>query len=467
LLTDTWKEGTYIFWDFFNFDLERAYPYHLPRWVGPEEPRYQDYLEYVGSLPASQKLPVTTRYMWCLYLLEQGIRVSTIDKEYGTNFQSVYRVPTGEVADLPQPLVKLWQTFLTEAWPVRLVELPPAAAVGSSQFLQERFGTIEALNKQLGADLGDFAEAGAPRRQPEVGALRRIWIEFVLSRPAEERIRLSAEGSYRAFLKNKYADLKTLNRAYGWNLAAIDHAQLPQREVDYLDFTRHGGKYKWKFLTHNFKQVILFIARRGRALWNTLILIVLTILFTLTVNPLAAYALSRFRLRFTHQILIYLLATMAFPPEVGMIPGFLLLRDLHLLNTFAALILPGVANGFSIFLLKGFFDSLPKELYEAASIDGAGEIRMFARISLPLCKPILAVIALQAFIAAYGSFMWAFLVCQDPKMWTLMVWLYQYQITATGHEVMAALLLASMPTLLIFVVCQKIILRGIIIPTMK
>ena len=120
-----------------------------------------------------------------------------------------------------------------------------------------------------------------------------------------------------------------------------------------------------------------------------------------------------------------------------------MLRDLHLLNTFAALILPGVANGFSIFLLKGFFDSLPKELYEAASIDGAGEIRMFIRISLPLCKPILAVIALQAFIAAYGSFMWAFLVCQDPKMWTLMVWLYQYQITATGHEVMAALLLAA------------------------
>ena len=160
---------------------------------------------------------------------------------------------------------------------------------------------------------------------------------------------------------------------------------------------------------------------------------------------------------------------MAFPAEVGMIPGFLLMRDLNLLNTLFALILPGMASGYSIFLLKGFFDSIPAELYEAADIDGAGEFRKFYAIALPMSKPILAVIALGAFNSAYGGFMWAFLVCQDPKMWTIMVWMYEFQVNNASNSalVMAALALVSIPTLLMFIFCQKIIMRGIIVPSMK
>jgi ABC-type glycerol-3-phosphate transport system permease component len=306
-------------------------------------------------------------------------------------------------------------------------------------------------------------------RLPEDETLRRVWVEYVLTVPVEKQIRLSAEGDYRTFLKTRYPDVSALTKAYGWKLASIDKAELPLREVDYLDYKTNKTHNFFLFLTHNFVQIINFIAGRGSSLYNTFVLVTLTIIFTLTINPMAAYALSRFRLRLTQQILVYLLATMAFPPEVGMIPGFLLLRDLHLLNTFPALILPGVANGFTIFLLKGFFDSLPKELYEAASIDGASEVRMFTTITLPLCMPILAVIALNAFIAAYGSFMWAFLVCQDSDKWTLMVWLYQFQsqYASQPHLIMAAIVLTSIPTLIVFVFCQKIILRGIVIPSMK
>jgi multiple sugar transport system permease protein len=141
--------------------------------------------------------------------------------------------------------------------------------------------------------------------------------------------------------------------------------------------------------------------------------------------------------------------------------------NVTLMNTFFALVLPGLAHGFSIFLLKGFFDSLPPELYEAAMLDGAGEITMFTRITMPLCKPVLAVIALGAFTTAYGSFMFAFLTCQDPRMWTLMVFLYQFQQESSVPLVMAALVVSAIPTLLVFVFCQKIILRGIVIPTFK
>jgi multiple sugar transport system permease protein len=92
---------------------------------------------------------------------------------------------------------------------------------------------------------------------------------------------------------------------------------------------------------------------------------------------------------------------------------------------------------------------------------------MFFQITLPLSKPIFAVIALQAFTTAYGAFMFALLVCQNPKMWTLMVWLYQLQIERPQYIVMAALTVAAIPTLLVFVFAQNVILRGIILPSEK
>ena len=500
LLSRTWNEGLFVFWDYVNFKQELQYPYHLRRWVPPDDARQRDYEEYVRAAAPSKKIPTTTRYFWCRFLLDQGVQVGRIDRRFGTRYQSIYRIPPGDVADLPEPLKKLWDEFWPYGWPVRLMEIPPElAGEFPAQLSRQHDGDISALNEALGTDFGDFASIPAARRLPKDSRLRRSWISFVVAAlerlrerarlerapgppdaqalakvadaarwPVEKWRRLSPEADYRRFLRRKYARVGTLNEAYGWKLASIDRAELPIREVDYYDYSEHAGRYVWKFTTHNFSQIFRFIAVRGRALWNTLILVVLTILFTLTVNPLAAYALSRFRLRGTQQILIYLLATMAFPPEVGMIPGFLLLRDLHLLNTFPALILPGAANGFTVFLLKGFFDSLPQELYEAAAIDGASEVRMFAMITLPLTKPILAVIALHAFIVSYGSFMWAFLVCQDPDMWTLMVWLYQFNTQNPSQPLMfAAIVVASIPTLLVFISCQRIILRGIVIPSMK
>ena len=209
------------------------------------------------------------------------------------------------------------------------------------------------------------------------------------------------------------------------------------------------------------------MALHGRAFVNTAILCGAMVLAALTVNPLCAYALSRFQLSYANSILLFLLATMAFPVAVTQIPYFLMLKNIGMLNTFWALILPGLANGYSIFLLKGFFDSLPQELFEAGLIDGASEVQMFYRIALPLTTPILAVIALGAFTLAYGQFMWAFVVCQDPRYWTIMVWLYQFQQDYSVPLVMAGLVLASMPTLIVFIAAQKVILRGIVVPQMK
>ena len=236
-----------------------------------------------------------------------------------------------------------------------------------------------------------------------------------------------------------------------------------------MQFIDHG----WRdFITGslaNYRLVGDYLFLRGRAFVNTIILVILSVLASLTINPFAAYALSRFRMRATEKILLFLLATMAFPAAVTAIPGFLLIRDLGLLNTFAALVLPGVASGMSIFILKGFFDALPQELYEAATIDGAGEWTVLWRITLPMTTPILAVNALNSFIHAYSSWEWAFLVCQKSSHWTLAVWMYQMSQTFAHQPwcVMAGFVLVSIPTAAVFLLCQKVILRGIVLPSMK
>ena len=156
--------------------------------------------------------------------------------------------------------------------------------------------------------------------------------------------------------------------------------------------------------------VISFLFMNGNAVMVTIGLIALTLCFTLTINPLAAYALSRFNLKGHDKIILFMLATTAFPTMVSAIPSYLLMRDLGLLNTMWALVLPSAASGMSIFVLKGFFDSLPQELFEAATIDGASEFQIFRIVAMPLVKPILAINCLTAFMHAYNGWQWALII---------------------------------------------------------
>lgn len=226
----------------------------------------------------------------------------------------------------------------------------------------------------------------------------------------------------------------------------------------------HSRALRQEFLTRNYRFVLDYVLINGRVLLNTAVYCLLAVLAHLLINPLAAYALSRYPIRASTKILLFLLATMAFPAEVAMIPSFLLLKDLGLLNTFAALVLPGAASGYMIYLLKGFFDSLPSELFEAGQLDGAKEISLLWNVALPLSRPVLGYVALLTFMASYGAFMYAFLVAQDRRIWTLMVWIYQLQGSAPKSVMLAALTLAALPTIVIFLLAQNVILKGIVLP---
>lgn len=348
------------------------------------------------------------------------------------------------------------------------------------------------------------------------------WVEFKRTLPAEFRIPVRETRMYQEFVRTKYQNTfaavppevagtaksfeglalpkegepayalaqefraKALPARYRTVTAEGIWASRSQQPADWMRATAQGrakgyepmpieaseaafvaaeaGPIQREFTTRNYRYVLDYMVLNGRALLNTAIFCLLVILAQLTVNPLAAYALSRFPIRHSGKILIFLLATMAFPAEVAMIPSFLLLKDAGLLNTFAALVLPTAASGYMIFLLKGFFDSLPQELFEAGQMDGAKETTMMLRIAFPLSKPVLGYLALLAFMGAYSAFLYAFLVAQDQRMWTVMVFIYQLQSTAPKAVMMAALALAALPTLAVFLLAQRVILRGIVLP---
>ncbi len=273
--------------------------------------------------------------------------------------------------------------------------------------------------------------------------------------------------AWRDFLREKYGSPAQLNAAWKLQPSGFTEITLPVKQYEWNMLEENAPFLKNEYLTRNYKMVFSTLFTNGNAALNTLIYCFLAVLAALLVNPLCAYGLSRYKPASSYKILLFLMLPMAFPGMVLGIPQFLLIKNFGLLNTFAALILPGMASGYSIFLLKGFFDSLPKELFESAAIDGASEWTIFWHIAMGLSTPILSVIALGAFTAAYGNFMLAFLLCQNKSMWTMMVYLYQLQQRASPAVGFAALAIAAVPTLLVFIFCQNIIIKGIVVPTEK
>ncbi|MDO9542478.1 MAG: ABC transporter permease subunit, partial [Kiritimatiellia bacterium] len=371
-----------------------------------------------------------------------------------------------------------WEDFLRHTVALQWIRANDSALPAYHAYLQARHENIATLNRYYGTQYQSFDEIPLIHEPPLTGLALSDWENFITGwketdsgvvhkAPLKSLRIFSVEYLFRDYLQAKYQTIEELNRRLKTSFRVFADIVPPQRELHYRWFLGHKRDIKWDFVTRNYKTVAEYMLFHGRGIINTVIYCGLAVLLALLVNPLAAYALSRYKMPATYKILLFLMATMAFPAMVTQIPNFLMLRKLHLLNTFAALVLPGMANGYSIFLLKGFFDSLPRELYESAQLDGASEWTMFWQFTMSLSKPILAVISLWAFTAAYSNFMFAFVVCQDERMWTLMVWLYQLQ-QKSGQAVMyASLIIAAIPTFLIFLFCQNIIMRGIVVPSEK
>ena len=435
--------------------------------------RLRDFLDFKQTQPIDRIMPIPAESIWNRYLrLKFGIKPEDVNPKLGTKYDSVDTAPI----ILQQPagskaLVAAWEDCVRNDMPIWFVRADQSARPVWTQFLRDRFQNNFALYKKAHPDTPytGFTEVPLPDETPLYdGVAMGEWSDFITKTIPLGAIRLDTpEQRYRDFLKTKYGTLEAVNQAYGTEYGDFAGIYLPSVRVMVAEIESNGKAIRNEFTVRNYRTVFNYLLLHGRAFFNTAVYIILALLFTLTVNPVTAYALSRFKLKATNKVLLFLLATMAFPAEIAMIPNFLILKELHLLNTFWALVLPGMANGFNIFLLKGMFDGLPQDLYEAASLDGAGEITIFWRVTMPLVQPFLAYLALGTFVACYSAFAFAFILCPDPKMWTIMVFLQQMGNWASQPVMFAAFVLASIPTLIVFVTCQRIIMRGIVLPTEK
>jgi multiple sugar transport system permease protein len=205
----------------------------------------------------------------------------------------------------------------------------------------------------------------------------------------------------------------------------------------------------------------------GTLLANTVYYALGAWLFSMTVDVAAAYALSKLRPMFGNVILGAMLATLMIPPMVILIPLYVTIVDLGLLNNPWGLWFPAAANGFNIFLLKRFFDSIPRELIEAAQIDGAGPLRVLWSVVLPVSRPILGVVSIFTIVTAFKDFVLPLLVMTDSEKMTISVGLSQTAGAVTQNQVIGGLVIASVPMIIVFFLFQRHIMAGLTAGSIK
>jgi len=196
---------------------------------------------------------------------------------------------------------------------------------------------------------------------------------------------------------------------------------------------------------------------------NSLIIAVVAVAITVSLNLLCGYAFAKFRFVGRDALFLAVLSALMIPIQVIIVPLFLIIADLGLLNSYWGVILPRAAEAFGIFMVRQFMLSIPDELLEAARLDGAGELRIFLRIVLPLSRPIIAVLVIFTFMWRWNDFALPLVTLTDQTMYTVQLGLNllkgQYNVEWTHLMVIATLSL--LPMLLIFVACQRQLVQGI------
>ena len=195
------------------------------------------------------------------------------------------------------------------------------------------------------------------------------------------------------------------------------------------------------------------------SLWTSAVITLITV----TISALAAYAFSRLDFKGSRWIFLAIIASIIVPPQALIIPLYYQMLTFNMVDTYWGLILPQVVMAPIIFILKKFFDAVPVELEDAARVDGAGRLRVFFSVVLPLSRPILGAVSIFVFIQAWNNFLWPFLIINDTTLMTLPVGL-QTVLSAYGiqySQVMAQAVLAALPLVIVFLFYQRQIVKGV------
>jgi multiple sugar transport system permease protein len=201
----------------------------------------------------------------------------------------------------------------------------------------------------------------------------------------------------------------------------------------------------------------------GRYALNSAFVATVTTICSLAINASAGYAFAKLRFRGRDQTFRILAAGLAIPVQVAMLPLFLLLKSMGLVNSYGGVIIPGLASIFGIFLVRQYALAIPDDLLDAARIDGASEFRVFRSIVLPTIRPVLATLALWTFLATWNDFMWPLIVLSDDRKYTLPVALAGLvgEHAQDVELMMAGAVITVLPVLILFLMLQRYYVEGV------
>jgi multiple sugar transport system permease protein len=201
----------------------------------------------------------------------------------------------------------------------------------------------------------------------------------------------------------------------------------------------------------------------GQVILNSVLIAVVSTVFQLVTSAMAAYVFARMPFRGRGAIFVLYLATLMIPFQVLIVPLFVEMKSLGLINTYVGAILPTIASAFGVFLLRQAISTVPYELDQAATLDGAGHFRVFFQIVLPLVRPALATLAVFGFLNTWNSFLWPLIILRDPAMQTLPVALssLQGQFSTQWDVLMAGSVVSIIPMFALYVFAQKYIVQGV------
>ena len=207
----------------------------------------------------------------------------------------------------------------------------------------------------------------------------------------------------------------------------------------------------------------------GRYLLNSALIAFVVTALSIIVNSMAGYAFAKLRFRGRDRLFQLLSAGLVLPVQVAMLPLFLLMKRLGLINTYWGVIIPGLASIFGIFLIRQYAQAIPDDMLDAARVDGASELRIYRSVVLPGIVPILATLAIWTFLATWNDFMWPLIVLSDESHYTLPVAL----ASLVGEHVqdtelmMAGSVLTTLPVLLVFLFLQRYYIQGVMAGSVK
>jgi ABC-type glycerol-3-phosphate transport system permease component len=211
------------------------------------------------------------------------------------------------------------------------------------------------------------------------------------------------------------------------------------------------------------------VAPFGRYFLNSAIVAIAVTATTVFFGAMAGYGFSKFRFPGRNLMFGLILSTFMIPFPVIMIPLFVLVKNFGWVNTYWGLIVPGALTGFAVFMMRQFIQALPSELFDAARIDGAGEVRIFLTIVLPLTRPALATLGILTFLDSWNNLLWPLIVIQSDEMETMPLGLTKFSTLYSSNyaQMLAMAVIASLPVLVVFIIGRRQIINSLILSGIK